>query len=319
MSNAKPLELTEALDLSIRSRRAPLSAAEVRVLEQALAASALVKTAHEVGMSFDATGFVRPGDDALIARAAQGALSALPTRRRSLRSRWTLALAATLVVATATATTGVIAARRARGLELDRHLASVTATRPPATVPRDLGRAKAPHPDAAALAPAVPSSPLVPSSPAVDGVRPLEPFAAALRSARPEKTAETLFHDASAARRDGDVARATALYTELQSRFPATREARVSQVSLGKLLLGAGHAREAEAAFTAYLRGGVGDLTEEALVGRASALGALGRSADERRAWADLVKRYGTSVYRARAEARLEALDAAAHASDRQP
>jgi TolA-binding protein len=316
MSKANPLELSDALDLSVRSRRGSLPAAEMRVLEQALESSALVRTAHEVGTSFDAASFVRPGDDALIARAVQGALAALPARRRPLRSRWMLAMAATLVVATATAATGFIAVRRARGLELERRLAAAAHTTPitphKAGIPAPLARA----PGLETAARGAPPSPAV--SP-TDEPHSHETSAAPSRSAKPEKTAVDLFRDASTARRAGDVASATALYTELQSRFPGTSEARVSQVSLGKLLFGAGRAREAEAAFTAYLRGGIGDLTEEALVGRASALGALGRVADERRAWADLVKRYGASVYRARAEARIEELDAAAHASDPRP
>jgi TolA-binding protein len=310
MSSAKPLELSDALDLSIRAREGSLGAAEARVLEQALESSTLVKTAHEVGRSFDATNVVRVGDDALVARAAHAALAAVPARRRSARGRWVLAIAATLVVASAAATTGIVATRRARGLELERRLAARAAT-PTLASPRRVAGSPVPSPvDPPAASPA---------ASAAGEPRPPEPSVAPSHSARPEKSAASLFRDASAARRAGDVAGASALYSELQSHFPGTSEARVSQVSLGKLLLGAGRAREAEAAFAAYLRGGVGDLTEEALVGRASALGVLGRPGDERRAWMDLLKRYGTSVYRGRAEARLEALDAAAHASDRQP
>jgi len=336
MTSTKPLELTDALDLSIRARRGTLRTDEQRALEHALETSAIVRTAHEVGQCFDATNVVRPGDDALIARAAAAALVTTPARRHKLRGRFVLALAASLAVASVAAATGVVAVRHARNLELERQLAN--ANHHDVTRSHD-ARGAAPERPAATAGTSTKSAatlPLVDSAappPPVDSAAP--PTADAPVRARtqstapapvpapshepPEKTAAGLFRDASAARRAGDLATATALFSELSSRFPGTNEARVSEVSLGKLLLGAGRAREAEAAFNAYLRGGTGDLTEEALVGRASALSALGRTADERRAWADLVSRYGVSVYRARAEARIEAIDAAAHASDRKP
>lgn len=327
MTSTKPLELTAALDLSIRARRGTLRPDEQRALEQALDASALVRTAHEVGQAFDAAGVVRPGDDELVARSAAAALATAPARRRPLRSRFVLALAASLAVASVAAATGVVAVRRARSLELERRLAGVSAhgpTRSPAPV-RPTAAEHPPVPLTTSPPSATPSPvesatpPPVESTARARGEPAAPPPAAAASHATPEKTAASLFRDASSARRAGDLGAATALFSELSSRFPGTNEARVSQVSLGKLLLRAGQAGEAEAAFNAYLQGGTGDLTEEALVGRAGALSALGRTADERRAWAELVARYGGSVYRGRAQARLEALDAAAHASAPKP
>jgi TolA-binding protein len=327
MTSTKPLELTEALDLSIRARRGTLRAEEQRALEQSLEASALVRTAHEIGRCFDATNVVRPGDDALIARAAAAALVTAPARGRPLRSRFVLALAASLAVATAATATGVVALRHARGLELERRLTGAAAHG--ATSSPTPARRGAPERSPAALAtseataapPLVESAAVPPAeSPARTRMDPVPaPSVAASHGTPAEKTAASLFRDASAARRAGELATATALFSELSARFPGTNEARVSQVSLGKLLLGAGRASDAEAAFSAYLRAGAGDLTEEALVGRANALSALGKTTDERRAWAELVARYGSSVYRARAQARIEALDAAAHASDQKP
>ena len=329
MTSAKPLELTDALDLSIRARRGTLRAEEQRALEQAIEASALVRTAHDVGQSFDAATVVRPGDDALIARAAAALLETAPVRRRPLRARFVLAIAASLAIASVAAATGVVAVRRARSLELERGLASATAhtaarsaaparrtaTEPPSASLGTSAATAAPAPVESAASPTPGESPArAHSEPAAP-----TPAAAPSHGAPAEKTAASLFRDASAARRSGDLTTARALFSELSTRFPGTNEARVSQVSLGKLLLGAGRAREAEAAFNSYLKGGAGDLTEEALVGRASALSAQGRAADERRAWAELVARYGNSVYRTRAEARIDALDAAAHASEPNP
>jgi TolA-binding protein len=97
------------------------------------------------------------------------------------------------------------------------------------------------------------------------------------------------------------------LFAELQRSFPSTSEARVSRVSLGKLLLGAGRAREAEQQFRAYLTQR-GDLTEEALVGRAESLARLGQRADERGVWRELLTSRPSSVYATRARERLREL-----------
>ncbi len=142
-----------------------------------------------------------------------------------------------------------------------------------------------------------PSNP-VPSRPAVGG--------SGLAS-RP--TAQSLFQAAGAARRAGDVAKARALYGELQSRFPGSNEANVSRVSLGKVLLGSGDARGAEQAFRSYLNSGAGALREEALVGLAQALAALGSRQAERAAWERLLRLYPSSVYTRRAHERILELE----------
>jgi TolA-binding protein len=119
------------------------------------------------------------------------------------------------------------------------------------------------------------------------------------------RTAAELFHDANAARRVGDFEQARALYTELQTTHPGTDEASVSRVSLGKLLLRAGRARDAERQFRAYLSTGKKNLEEEALVGLAEALGRRGESGEERRVWQGLLESHPSSVYAARARRRL--------------
>jgi TolA-binding protein len=126
----------------------------------------------------------------------------------------------------------------------------------------------------------------------------------------PKKTASDLFRDANQARRAGDFELARAVYAELQAKHPSTDEASVSRVSLGKLLLAAGRAREAEQQFRSYLSTGRKNLEEEALLGRADALARLGESGEERRVWEALLRSHPSSVYATRARQRLGELDA---------
>jgi TolA-binding protein len=104
---------------------------------------------------------------------------------------------------------------------------------------------------------------------------------------------------------------------QLEAHFPGSNEARVSRVSLGKLFLRAGRPSDAEAAFAQYLRSGAADLREEALVGRADALEALGRSTEERNTWQELVRGYPASVYTNRARGRIAEIDGTEDARSR--
>jgi TolA-binding protein len=123
-------------------------------------------------------------------------------------------------------------------------------------------------------------------------------------------TAAELFRDANAARRASDFALARELYGKLQTKYPSTDETSVSRVSLGKLLLTAGRAREADQQFKSYLATGRKNLEEEALVGRADALRRLGESGEERRVWEVLLRSHPSSVYATRARQRLDELGA---------
>jgi TolA-binding protein len=132
------------------------------------------------------------------------------------------------------------------------------------------------------------------------------PLATAARaSAGSVSTAAEVFRQANAARRAGDLPGARALYGELQTRFPGSDEAQLSFVSMGKLLLAAGRTEEAEHQFARYLSLGDGELTEEALVGRARSLELLGRSESERQVWERLLREFTSSVYGESARRRL--------------
>jgi len=95
----------------------------------------------------------------------------------------------------------------------------------------------------------------------------------------------------------------------LESEFPASVEAHLAQVSLGKVLLLMGRAGEAEQQFALYSRTG-GTLTEEALVSQAQSLAHLGRSSDEQRVWQRLLRDFPRSLYAAEANQRLSVLSA---------
>jgi len=148
--------------------------------------------------------------------------------------------------------------------------------------------ATAPEPDATPGAPATAPDELPGSAPPI----------------APERTASTVFAEANAARASGDYATAFRLYSEVQSSFPSSAEARTTQAILGRLLLDRGNAAGALRQFDAYLRGG-GGLREEAMVGRATALRRLGRTGEEAAAWSMLLKAYPSSAHAENARKRL--------------
>lgn len=129
-------------------------------------------------------------------------------------------------------------------------------------------------------------------------------------SAQPSEqvTASALFAEANRARANADAAQAIQLYRNLQRRFPRSREAELSQLTLARLLFDSGDARSALGGFDAYLGRGGRTLQAEALVGRALSLRALGRRDAEVNAWRDVLARHPGSVYARQASERLSAL-----------
>jgi TolA-binding protein len=123
--------------------------------------------------------------------------------------------------------------------------------------------------------------------------------------ARAIETSASVFEAANEARRHGDYTRSLGLHRELESRFPTSREAHVSRATTGQLLLDLGDPTGALASFDAYLATGSGELGEETMVGRATALERLGRADDARRAWQALLAAFPDSPYAAHAKRRL--------------
>jgi TolA-binding protein len=310
MSESKSRTSHPIEDLSVLSRRGGLSSAEQRAFVDALDTNPALATAHQVGLDFDQVATVKPGDDALIADVAARVVSrgrTAKTARSRLRLR-ALLLAATLPLAGSAAAWWQRArtsqpappavtptSQTSRGMRVPK----VTSAAAAAT---SAVAAHSQPTSASASAAVVASAPV--SAPGARGDAP---------SPRAFDSAEGLFREANAARRAGDSSVARALYLRLQRDFPASEEAHLAHVSLGNLLLTMGRAAEAERQFASYL-GGRPALAQEALVGRAQSLAALGQSAEEQRVWEALLREYPSSVYATRAKLRLAKLTSSAAA-----
>jgi TolA-binding protein len=149
-----------------------------------------------------------------------------------------------------------------------------------------------------------------PPMPAVRANAPrTEPAASSAASASPAsiETASSLFEAANVERRRNHFTTALSLYDQLQRRFPASDEAHVSHVSLGRLLLERGLWSDAVPQLDAYLVSG-GTLAPEALFGKARALDALGRRGDAEAAWRLLVATAPESAYAPQARQRLDSV-----------
>lgn len=302
MSEDKSRTSHHVEDLSVLARRGALSVADERAFESALEGSATLATAHQLGLDFDRIAAVKPGDEALIAEVAERAV------RRGRPARFARFRRSALLIAAALALAGSATAF----WQLSRRPVPPNAA--PSATASSPARVETMRTHLPEKAPRAPSAPLTPAqepvaaapagtvnAPRAPSPRTDEP------SARTFDSAEALFREANAARRAGDVAVARALYLRLERDFPTSDEARLAHISLGNLLLAMGRAAEAEQQFASYL-GGRPALTQEALVGRAQSLTALGRSAEEQRVWQALLHDYPSSVYAGRAKQRLAEL-----------
>lgn len=130
-------------------------------------------------------------------------------------------------------------------------------------------------------------------------------------SQRRPDTAAALFTELAAARRANQLAAARSAYERLARSFPGSREEISGRVLLAEIAFRQRDLASSLDLFDSYLASDPsGTLAEEARLGRALALGGLGRPADEERAWRDLVDRHPRSIHAARARARLEVLRA---------
>ena len=154
------------------------------------------------------------------------------------------------------------------------------------------------------------------SKPAADGIdeppslAPAAPanFGASHKAGGSRPSASSLFEGASALRDRNRPEQAVAVFRRLQRLYPTARETRLSFALAGRLLLEGGHPAQALAQFDQHLAQ-KGEACEEALAGRATALGRLGRHADESETWRTLLDEYPKTVYALRAKSRLGELD----------
>jgi len=148
------------------------------------------------------------------------------------------------------------------------------------------------------------------SEPATVAIEDLPHMAMPLNNKPPlGETSSQLFARANKARQAGDTETSLATYKRLEVRWPASNEARVARVSVGRMLLEKNDPTNALSEFDAYLNAEPrGDLREDALVGKARACSMLSRKEDELSAWKSLVAEYPSSMYAARAQERISAL-----------
>jgi TolA-binding protein len=323
-------------NLFARARSGSISALEQSQLERHLSGCETCRATLFLSRGFDQRLPAQAGDTQVLARVLGGVRAARaseaggadalvasrgadPTRRRPLRARVVVLVAAAILTGGAATAAGLPAARNVVG-----RLLSSLAEPAPNEQPRAVGVAPSKHAFVAQAAPAEPATPQVVASaesaavvpPPAVASRTLKYAAAVHAKARSEDapTAEQLFAEANAHRKAGDPAGARRLYAALEARYPGSPEAQVASASLGRLLLErADDPAGALQQFDRLLSQRPGTmaqpaLAEEALFGRATALMRMGRAPEEKKTWLELLARFPGSVYGERARERLRAL-----------
>lgn len=130
------------------------------------------------------------------------------------------------------------------------------------------------------------------------------------RTAALPRTADALLSHAQEQLRDGKTRAAMRTYKRLVERFPRSREAKAALVSMGRIALQHGQAKQALRHFDAYLAASAGPLVEEARYGRIRALRKLGRSTQELRSIEAFLGDHDHSIYAPRLKKRAEELRA---------
>ena len=236
-------------------------------------------------------------DDALIARAvAKTGLARVQERRSPVRKAIPTATAviASLLVGAAMASAGAYAWRQ--------HSLGQISHKPVASLPAAARSIETKSP------PSQPSlSPAMPAAPPQRLSKPAELPGTRLAVVQANRCAER-FKRANELRRDGAPEDAVRLYQALRRECAGTSEELLSRVLLGRILLDRLSApARALAAFDSYLTArSNGALREDAMIGRALALGRLNRPVQETRAWSALLSAYPDSLYARHARSRLD-------------
>lgn len=296
-------------ELVLVERRGSLTLAESAALREHLRVCEQCRIARDFGSAFDRPQSVYPGDakhlDAMLAaaerwRVAPRTLERVSTRKRAGKVVW---LTAALTIS-ATAAAAAIAVRT-----------STFFAPPAAESTTDVAASRATTyagPAAPILPKALASTSTsidIPTAPAGERVAPSgvnKPIKTAEPVARVEFSAEQLLQQANAARRASNTSEASRLFRKLQRLYPTSREARLSEVVYGTLLLEQGQAAAALEQLNRYLSVGSGqNLAAEALYGKGRALAQLGRSTEEQSVWRALLERFPKSPYASHARNRL--------------
>jgi len=277
-------------DLLGLRRIGQLDAAHARLLDEHLQSCAVCALDESLHESFEKDGRPQVIDQALIARVVDRTL--LKRRRPRLRRSWSLAagMAAALVMAAGLASAAAWLYERA-----------TSPTRPVSETVRAAWPAMREPRPTTRVPEIAPAEPAPAEQPRTAPVRPRthrRPMTLDEPPAAPTLDLKAIFAAANEARRAGQLDHAGDLYAELQRRFPDSREAQLSLVSYGRILLDRGRAAEALAQFERHIRAASGGvLAAEALYGQARALTQLHREAEARRCWADLLSRFPDSIY----------------------
>jgi TolA-binding protein len=298
-------------DLVAHARRHRLTQTEQVRLEQHLSVCASCRREQQLGADFDEVGGFQRGDHRLIGRLGDRAVERLGMRlppRRSVRS-WSIAAALACTLFAAGAGAGVLWRVRTLPPLVPSDSSSTSGID---VTPKQPTAVSTKGPPAQSIDDSVPATTPVPFPfhPKAQRRAPVSPSASTAAAVEtPNETASVLFGNANRERRQAHAAVATGLYDELERRFPRSEEARVSHVSLGRLLLERSAWSEAKTQFDEYLTlSPDGILAPEALFGRAQALRALGRRDEERATWTELLTRFADSVYASRGRHRVEGL-----------
>jgi hypothetical protein len=280
----------ELLDRAIQGSLAPEQQA---TLDRHLAGCPVCAGQLSLAPRFERELAPQARDHVLYQRAVEGAMRRLHEspagwRRRKLPPWLGWAAAAGFLIVAVTAAGAVIGRRMALRARV---------TTPAAPVE--------PHPMTAPIRPVGPAPSEAPPPAEAPGPRTTP---SAHGAARPAVTAAELFERGEKLRREGHADAAIATYRRLQATFPETAEARLSFAFGGELLLKKGRPADALVQFDRHLSLD-GEVGEEALAGRATALEQLHRTSEAAAAWKSLLARYPRSVYAERARARLDELN----------
>ena len=276
----------EAVDMALGGT---LTAAQRRDLNLHLADCAACAAHLTAAQGTKETLAERPYDEQLNRRAVERAMTGLfPPRFARLRNRRAFQLGFALA--------GLVLVAGLAGAALWR-------SQRPSSVPL-------PSPAPSGAAPTVFPAPT--QAEPIAETAPASSDAVLQRTPRAQPSSAALFAQALALRAEGKVDAAIAAHLRLQRLYPTARETSLSFALAGRLLLEKGASEQALAQFNQYLAR-PGDVAEEALVGRATALGQMGRAAAEAAAWRQVLESHPGSIYAARAKARLAALAAKLH------
>lgn len=276
-------------DLLDRATQGSLAPEQQAALNRHLAECPVCAAQLSLAPRFERDLAPQPRDQLLYERAVEGALNRMRQSPRGRKGgfppwfRW--AAAAGLLAIAVTGVAAVIGRR----------------TKAPAPTP-------APVETHRVTTPIRPVEPTPPEAPPPPEVPPAKTTPSAQASVRPAVTAAELFERGEKLRREGRTDAAIATYRRLQATFPGTAEARLSFAFGGELLLKKGRPADALVQFDRHLSLD-GEVGEEALAGRATALEQLHRTSEAAVAWKSLLDRYPRSVYAERARARLDQLN----------